>query len=178
MNGESSMEIYTLPYVKQIASGNLLYDSGNSTLCSVLASRVHYWDTPSILSSIVKIYRGARLLNQLPVTGEALLKTHSTSQCLTVEKRDSLAIFGHLSGSPQRKLSYYFDKPWICFLGKAKNKQLATCDHSEDPGRIVVEVGTAVESEESQVSSGCSGLWLPHTWPLCRKLSTISYSQK
>ena len=24
-NGESSMETYTLPYVKQIASGNLLY---------------------------------------------------------------------------------------------------------------------------------------------------------
>ena len=30
MNGESSMEAYTLPYVKQIANGNLLYDSGNS----------------------------------------------------------------------------------------------------------------------------------------------------
>ena len=29
-NGESRMEAYTLPYVKQIASGNLLYDSGNS----------------------------------------------------------------------------------------------------------------------------------------------------
>ena len=29
-HGESSMEAYTLPYVKQIASGNLLYDSGNS----------------------------------------------------------------------------------------------------------------------------------------------------
>ena len=30
MNGESSMEAYTLPYVKQIANGNLLYDPGNS----------------------------------------------------------------------------------------------------------------------------------------------------
>ena len=30
MNGESSMETYTLPYVKQITSGNLLYDSGKS----------------------------------------------------------------------------------------------------------------------------------------------------
>ena len=30
MNGESCMEAYTPPYVKQIASGNLLYDSGNS----------------------------------------------------------------------------------------------------------------------------------------------------
>ena len=29
-NGESSMETYTLPYVKQTASGNSLYDSGNS----------------------------------------------------------------------------------------------------------------------------------------------------
>ena len=58
-----------------------------------------------------------------------------------------------MSSSPQRKLSSYFDMPWICFLGKAKNKQLATCDPSEDPGRIVAEV----ESEESQVSSGV--LW-------------------
>ena len=30
MNGESSMETYTLPCVKQIASGNLLCDSGSS----------------------------------------------------------------------------------------------------------------------------------------------------
>ena len=29
MNGES-METYTLPYVKEIANRNLLYDSGNS----------------------------------------------------------------------------------------------------------------------------------------------------
>jgi len=35
MNGESSMEIYTLPYVKQIASGNLLYDLRNSNWSSV-----------------------------------------------------------------------------------------------------------------------------------------------
>ena len=35
MNGESCMEAYTLPYVKQIASGNLLYDSGNSNWGSV-----------------------------------------------------------------------------------------------------------------------------------------------
>ena len=34
-NGESSMETYTLSYVKQIASGNLLYDSGSSNWCSV-----------------------------------------------------------------------------------------------------------------------------------------------
>ena len=31
MSGESGMEIYTLPYVKCMASGNLLSDSGNST---------------------------------------------------------------------------------------------------------------------------------------------------
>ena len=31
-NGESSMEIYTVSYVKQIASGNLLNDSGSSNL--------------------------------------------------------------------------------------------------------------------------------------------------
>ena len=30
--GESSMETYTVPYVKQIASGNLLNDSGSSHL--------------------------------------------------------------------------------------------------------------------------------------------------
>ena len=35
MNGESGMDAYTLPYVKQIANGNLLYDSGNSNWGSV-----------------------------------------------------------------------------------------------------------------------------------------------
>ena len=30
---------YTLPYVKQIANGNLLYDSGNSNLGSVTTYR-------------------------------------------------------------------------------------------------------------------------------------------
>ena len=35
MNGDSSMEIYTLTYVKQRASGNLLYDSQNSNQGSV-----------------------------------------------------------------------------------------------------------------------------------------------
>ena len=30
MNGDSSMGIYTLPYVNCLARGNLLYDSGNS----------------------------------------------------------------------------------------------------------------------------------------------------
>ena len=29
-NGDSSMEIYPLPYIKYTASGNLLYDSGSS----------------------------------------------------------------------------------------------------------------------------------------------------
>ena len=36
---ESSMETYTLPYVKQIAGGNLLYDSGSSNWCSVTTYR-------------------------------------------------------------------------------------------------------------------------------------------
>ena len=27
MNGEITMETYSLPYVKQVANGNLLYDS-------------------------------------------------------------------------------------------------------------------------------------------------------
>ena len=36
MNGDSSMEIYMLPYVKYIANGNLLYDLGNSNGGSVI----------------------------------------------------------------------------------------------------------------------------------------------
>ena len=35
MNGESSIETYTPPYVRQIASGSLWYDSGNSSRGSV-----------------------------------------------------------------------------------------------------------------------------------------------
>ena len=31
MNGESSVEAYTLPCITLIANGNLLYDSGNLT---------------------------------------------------------------------------------------------------------------------------------------------------
>ena len=34
-NGESNMEAYTLPCVKQITNGILLYDSGNSSQGSV-----------------------------------------------------------------------------------------------------------------------------------------------
>ena len=34
-NGESSMETYTVPYVKQSAKGTLLYDLGNSNQGSV-----------------------------------------------------------------------------------------------------------------------------------------------
>ena len=37
--GESNMETYTLPYVKQTANGNLLYDSGNSNWGSVTTWR-------------------------------------------------------------------------------------------------------------------------------------------
>ena len=36
MNGEGSMEIYTLPYIKQIGNGNVLYDSGNLNWGSIL----------------------------------------------------------------------------------------------------------------------------------------------
>ena len=32
-----NMETYTLPYVKQTASGNLLRDTGSSTQCPVMA---------------------------------------------------------------------------------------------------------------------------------------------
>ena len=35
MNRESSIETYTLPCVKQIANGKLLYDAGSSAWCSV-----------------------------------------------------------------------------------------------------------------------------------------------
>ena len=37
MNGESSREACTLPYIKWIAGGNLLSDSGNSNRGSVMA---------------------------------------------------------------------------------------------------------------------------------------------
>ena len=39
MDGESSMETYTLPYVKQITNGNLPYDSGNPNQGSVTIER-------------------------------------------------------------------------------------------------------------------------------------------
>ena len=40
MNGESSMEAYTLPYVKEIASGSLLCGWGNPDgLCNNLEGR-------------------------------------------------------------------------------------------------------------------------------------------
>ena len=42
MNGESSMETHTLPYVKQTASGNLLDDSGSSN--RVLCDNREGWD--------------------------------------------------------------------------------------------------------------------------------------
>ena len=38
-NGQSGMEAYTLPQVKEIANGNLLNDSGNSDLGSVTIQR-------------------------------------------------------------------------------------------------------------------------------------------
>ena len=41
-NGEATMHAYTLPYVKQIASGNLLCDSGNPDWCSV--DNLEGWD--------------------------------------------------------------------------------------------------------------------------------------
>ena len=37
MNGKSSMEAYTLPYVKYVDSRNLLYDTGNANQGSVIA---------------------------------------------------------------------------------------------------------------------------------------------
>ena len=39
MNWESDIGTYTLQYVKQIASGNLLSDSGNSNQASVTIQR-------------------------------------------------------------------------------------------------------------------------------------------
>ena len=39
VNGESSMEAYTLPCVKQITNGNLLYDTGNSNWGSMTTKR-------------------------------------------------------------------------------------------------------------------------------------------
>ena len=39
VDGESSMEAYTLPCAKQIANGNLLYDTGNSNWGSMTTKR-------------------------------------------------------------------------------------------------------------------------------------------
>ena len=36
MNRGNSIDIYTLPCVKQIANGKLLYNTGNSAQCSVI----------------------------------------------------------------------------------------------------------------------------------------------
>ena len=36
MNWEIRIDICTLPWVRQIASGNLLYSTGSSTRCSVM----------------------------------------------------------------------------------------------------------------------------------------------
>ena len=41
-NGESSIETHTLPYIKRIASGNLLSDTGSSNL--VLCDNLEGWD--------------------------------------------------------------------------------------------------------------------------------------
>ena len=41
-NGEIGIETYTLPYVKQITSGNLLYDTGSSK--PVLCGNVEVWN--------------------------------------------------------------------------------------------------------------------------------------
>ena len=41
---ESRVKTYALPYVKQKASGNLLYDSGNSNQCSVTTQRGGTWE--------------------------------------------------------------------------------------------------------------------------------------
>ena len=42
MNWESSMETFTLPYVKYVASGNLLSDTGSSS--PVLCDDLERWD--------------------------------------------------------------------------------------------------------------------------------------
>ena len=39
MNGDGSMDTCTLSYVKQIASENLLHDSGSANWCSVITWR-------------------------------------------------------------------------------------------------------------------------------------------
>ena len=42
VNGKSSMEAYTLPYVKWAANGNLLFDSRNTNLGSV--NKLEGWE--------------------------------------------------------------------------------------------------------------------------------------
>ena len=43
MNWERNTETYTQSYVKQTASGKLLYKTGSSTWCSVTTSRSEMW---------------------------------------------------------------------------------------------------------------------------------------
>ena len=49
-NWERSMETYILPYVKQIASGNLLYDTGSSNLA--LCDNLESWEGGDICISM------------------------------------------------------------------------------------------------------------------------------
>ena len=46
MTWESSIETYTLPYIKYIASGNLLYDAENSK--QVLCNNLDVWDREEV----------------------------------------------------------------------------------------------------------------------------------
>ena len=50
MKGESNFETYKLPYVKQIASGNLLYDTWSSKL--VLCDSLESWEGGDIYISM------------------------------------------------------------------------------------------------------------------------------
>ena len=51
-NWESSIETYILPYVKQKACENLLYDTRNSNL--VLCDNLGRWDGVGILNKLIK----------------------------------------------------------------------------------------------------------------------------
>lgn len=81
-----------------------------------------------------------RLLKKLLVTEVSL-----SSQCLSMETRDSLAIFENLSSSPKRLVSTYFGMPWFYFAGEAENSQLAGCGHTEEIDRMVWKSGPPME---------------------------------
>jgi len=72
-NWENSIETYILPYVKQISSGKLLYNTGSSTWCSVTTEMVGWYrewegdskkEGPMYTSCLIQIVIQQKLVTQ------------------------------------------------------------------------------------------------------------------